>query len=544
MITGIDTVYKKPRTQIQALTGTAYEYLTTKRGLEGHTLSAYKVGCTPKGNIALPYYDEDGELRLVKFRHPEGKALELKHESGEIEQVKTYLEKGGKPILFGSHLADPLRHSTLTICFGEYDAMAAWQAGIPNPVSPPYGDKGLQFIKEQWDFLQLFETIVLFFDNDTYPDKKSQAKAQLKRTELVERLGTHRVKVVKYDAKDPNELLLTQGPEALMEAWRKREWFPEEGLIRVADYEDPEFVEGVPTGFHEMDRTTGGIASGNLILIAGDNSAGKTTVALNILANSVDLSIPCLYWSGEQPVGRIRYWFERIAAGPSYLRQHTNERTGFSYYFPQEEYLEYIRAWYRDYFYQYTDFFTTKEKFFQVAEVAVRRYGIKRIFIDNLMAFTGGEGDSYFQAQGDFTQSCKMFAERWGVGIVLIAHNRKRPKEKQPITNITDKIPGKDDVEGSRKVTNWADIVIQMYRLHDQEKGGEFGIADSIAHLCKCRESGSTGYFPLVVDLAANRLSEVQGSGEIRRHGWEILYQNETRKMLSSNNSQKGDLMI
>jgi RecA-family ATPase len=45
--------------------------------------------------------------------------------------------------------------------------------------------------------------------------------------------------------------------------------------------------------------------------------------------------------------------------------------------------------------------------------------------IDNLMAFTGGEGDSYYQAQGDFAQSCKMFAEMWGVIVILIVHNKK-----------------------------------------------------------------------------------------------------------------------
>lgn len=44
-------------------------------------------------------------------------------------------------------------------------------------------------------------------------------------------------------------------------------------------------VTGLATGFYELDERTTGLQPGNLIVVGGRTSMGKTTLALNISRN-------------------------------------------------------------------------------------------------------------------------------------------------------------------------------------------------------------------------------------------------------------------
>ncbi|MBP1621061.1 MAG: replicative helicase, partial [Acidobacteria bacterium] len=46
--------------------------------------------------------------------------------------------------------------------------------------------------------------------------------------------------------------------------------------------DDPSDVTGVPTGFTDLDRMTSGLQPGDLVVVAGRPSMGKTALALNI----------------------------------------------------------------------------------------------------------------------------------------------------------------------------------------------------------------------------------------------------------------------
>ena len=56
------------------------------------------------------------------------------------------------------------------------------------------------------------------------------------------------------------------------------------GLIDQIDewHNNPEGMRGVPTGFDEFDRKTGGLRGGDLVVVAGRPSMGKTTFAVNM----------------------------------------------------------------------------------------------------------------------------------------------------------------------------------------------------------------------------------------------------------------------
>jgi replicative DNA helicase len=55
-----------------------------------------------------------------------------------------------------------------------------------------------------------------------------------------------------------------------------------ERIEHLYERNDPSDVTGVPTGFHDLDKLTSGFQEGDLIIIAGRPSMGKTALALNI----------------------------------------------------------------------------------------------------------------------------------------------------------------------------------------------------------------------------------------------------------------------
>jgi archaellum biogenesis ATPase FlaH len=510
--------YVLPQTEVLPLTEKAFQYLTETRKLYPDTLKAYRLGCNKRGEIILPFYDENDKYVLAKFRGADGNKIQRKRKTDngfDIYDTKTAIEPKGKPVLFGSHLCEASEGS-LVIAFGDYDAMTLSQQGIPNCVSLPFGDSGFDFIDIQWEFLQKFNEIILFPDNDKYPNPDAELRAKKKLDELANRLGKHRVRLVNREylgeAKDPNEHLIKYGEQSgLLDAVVNAEWFPS-GIVTVADYIEDVVNEGIPFGYPELDRITGGACDGHLIVISGDNGAGKTTFTLNVVANFVEEQQPVFLWSGEQKVGKIRYWFERITAGD--VRKYTSPKTFFESYYPLDEDLPKIREWYRDYLFQLADVHLTPEQFFATAEIAIRRHGCRLVIVDNLMAFTGGEGEGYYQAQGDFAENCKRFAEKWNVPVILIVHNKKEEMNGQL------KLPNKNSVEGSKKITNWADTVLQMFRIPDIYQANFEG-ADSLVIVCKSRESGILDAVKLMFNSDSARFT--QKDFEFRSFGWRYL---------------------
>lgn len=67
----------------------------------------------------------------------------------------------------------------------------------------------------------------------------------------------------------------------------------------------------ISTGFTELDRTFGGIKTGELVVIASRPAMGKTTLLSNIFANNVieakfkNFPIRCAYFSFEHNVGMV-----------------------------------------------------------------------------------------------------------------------------------------------------------------------------------------------------------------------------------------------
>jgi replicative DNA helicase len=89
--------------------------------------------------------------------------------------------------------------------------------------------------------------------------------------------------------------------------------------------DNPSDVTGVPTGYHDLDSRTSGMQAGDLIIVAGRPSMGKTALALNIAEHvAVDNRLPVGVFSMEMAGTQLAM---RLMGSVGKLDQH-RMRTG------------------------------------------------------------------------------------------------------------------------------------------------------------------------------------------------------------------------
>ena len=61
-------------------------------------------------------------------------------------------------------------------------------------------------------------------------------------------------------------------------------------------------ITGVPTGFEDLDRKTAGLQYGDLVIVAGRPSMGKTSFTMNIVEMAaIRAELPVIVFSMEMP---------------------------------------------------------------------------------------------------------------------------------------------------------------------------------------------------------------------------------------------------
>ncbi|MBK7326459.1 MAG: replicative DNA helicase [Propionivibrio sp.] len=73
-----------------------------------------------------------------------------------------------------------------------------------------------------------------------------------------------------------------------------------ERIQELHDRDNPSDITGVPTGYHDLDSKTSGLQPGDLLIIAGRPSMGKTSFALNIAEHvAIEVGLPVGVFSME-----------------------------------------------------------------------------------------------------------------------------------------------------------------------------------------------------------------------------------------------------
>lgn len=278
-------------------------------------------------------------------------------------------------------------------------------------------------------------------------------------------------------------------------------------------------IERFKTGCFELDNAIVGLAVGEVTLLSGGNSSGKSTWLNSLILNVANQGVKCALWSGELPAPILKAWIQMVAAGKRNMRP--SQYKADKYYVPDMIGTR-IDQWLDDKLFIYNDEYgNTWEQLFHDMRLLIKA-GVKLFVLDNLMAMNIDllEGNNTNGKQRELILQIKEFAKKEQVHLILVAHPRK-----------TTAFLRKNDISGSSDLTNAVDNVFIFHRVNnDFLRLGEdffgagsmarFGGFGNVCEVCKNRAFGIVDLFVgLHYEVESRRFKNTKE--EEIHYGWE-----------------------
>ena len=439
-INKIDRKAKKPPTAHNSYTPNILSYCN-KRGISQKTLDY--VGVKEKENcVVFEYRNELGEHISNKYRR-------TKQNKGP----KMWFEKDTNiNTLFNMDKINP--GEPLLVTEGEFDCLSAIESGFKNAVSIPSGVNSTnEWINTNWTFLEQFEEIILWFDNDD-PGRKGAR-------EVYNRLSNDSVKIVNYTKhNDINEALYKEGKEEILEAIEKAQTPVIEGIYTLDNIEDFNIYEAekLKTGFEAIDNKIIGMVFGSLNIFTGRNGAGKSTILNQMyIGEALRQNYKCFIFSGELVASNVKDWLISTLANEQDFKT-IESKSGLIYKRVDNSSRSFITERIKDKIFLYGDEDYNINIILKKMEILAKRFGVKVFCIDNLMVIEEDLVDEY-KMQTSIVKKLKNFAKKYNCMVHLVAHPRKSQ-------NVD---VNKDDVAGSANITNLADYVTSIERKFNED---------------------------------------------------------------------------
>ena len=456
-----------------------------KRNISKSTLDY--IGVKESGNcIVFEYRNELGEHLANKYR-------KTKKSNGP----KMWFEKDTNVnTLFNMdkvNVSEPL-----LITEGEIDCLSAIEAGFKNSVSIPSGVNGTnEWITSNWTFIEQFEEIIIWFDNDEAGIKGAR--------EVFNRLPNSTVKIVRCEvANDINELLYRFGKLAVLKQIEKASTPILDGVATLDMIEDFDVheAETLKTGIEYIDDKLIGMVFGSLNVLSGRNGSGKSTILNQIyIAEAIAQGYKAFLFSGELVGGNVKYWLLQTLANEEQFAEYT-AKDGHKYKKVTIQSKEKIIEDIKDKFFLYDNDDYRIEIIIEKMTILAKRYGVRVFVIDNLMTIESSYKDKY-EAETDVVKKLKNFAKKYNALVHLVAHPRKSMNEEIE----------KDDVAGSANITNLADYVTTISRAKDDVV--EY---DAILKILKNRHTGVNVGKKLMFNLERKRFYSAETEKELHRN--------------------------
>lgn len=239
----------------------------------------------------------------------------------------------------------------------------------------------------------------------------------------------------------------------------------------IADRKNEKVEAGMMTGLHIFDSRFGW-HGGDLVIIAGGTSQGKSTLAATIAANMAGNGIPVAYYSMEMSAKQLT---------ARMLARHTQVSSSTTLYAKLND-TEYQQVYdtalgmkqlpiYFD-----EDSKTSFPKLLSSAHKMVARHKVRVIFIDYLQILANGGRDNREQLLGDMARDLKRLAVDEDVCVVALSQlNRPKDDKSDPRLN---------QMRGSGQIEEACDIAVLISRQTTQNtatlyiaKGRNIGLA-------------------------------------------------------------------
>lgn len=293
-----------------------------------------------------------------------------------------------------------------------------------------------------------------------------------------------------------------------------KKWFSMSDIKKV----DLSSLMHIKTGYTELDKKIVGLYEGEITIISGSNSSGKSSWINNLILNVIQQEYKVALWSGELRPDVLKTWLLLSAAGKGYIRP-SNFDEG-KYYVPNDV-SQRIDLWMDGKFFLYNNDYTNKwEQIFNDMKEVVG-LGVKLLILDNLFSLDIDifEGDKNNKQKELILQLCD-FVKKNKVHVILVAHPRK-------VTSFLRKT----DISGTADLTNAASNVFVCHRVNNDflKAGGEF-LGDAVIkqyagysgciEVCKNRLYGVVDFLVgMYFEPETRRFKNYQA--ETIHYGWE-----------------------
>lgn len=218
-------------------------------------------------------------------------------------------------------------------------------------------------------------------------------------------------------------------------------------------------VPGISTGFDELDKLTGGLVGGQLIVIAGRPAMGKTTLALNIAehvagpAEDKYVLVVSLEMSGVELAKRMISGFSGVESGK--LKSGALNKDEWARVSKAGTYLSELKIDLSD------SGGLDYDRLIQSAKTSARKGRLDMIVIDylQLMSLGSNSGRSNRQEQiSEISRGLKNLARELDIPIIALSQLSRKLEERQ------DKRPILSDLRESGAIEQDSDVVMFVYR--------------------------------------------------------------------------------
>lgn len=224
---------------------------------------------------------------------------------------------------------------------------------------------------------------------------------------------------------------------------------------------------GVPTGLIELDELLSGFQNGDLVILAGRPSMGKTAIALSMIRNAaVEYNVPVAFFSLEMPDYQLAL---RLLCAEAKVNSH-QVRTGT---LPKNEYRKLTEQMGR---LASAPLFIDDTPGVSLLDVRSKsrrlkaEHDIQLIVIDYLQLLAGPKAESRQQEITQISRGLKMLAKELDVPVLALSQLSRAVEQR-----TGDHRPQLSDLRESGAIEQDADVVMFVYRpiVYARKEGKE-----------------------------------------------------------------------
>jgi replicative DNA helicase len=262
----------------------------------------------------------------------------------------------------------------------------------------------------------------------------------------------------------------------------------------------PGAISGLSTGFAELDRLTCGLQPGDLIIVAGRPSMGKTTLATNIAENVSAAGKTALMFSMEM---NARQLVERSVSRLGGISTQAI-RNGDMHADDYDRLSVAIQRLHGAKLLIDDDPASTPSRMRLKARKVKQKFGGLDLVVIDYLQLLGGNGQTRNEQLGSVTREIKLMARELDVPVILLSQLNRALEQR------SDKRPLLSDLRESGAIEQDADVVLMCHRDEYFEPDSPYkGLAEI---LIRKQRNGAPGEIWLRFQGEYSRFSDVDAS--------------------------------